>query len=275
MFADAALAARIESAEAALCTDIADATPGGRVTPLAGGAAVLARPGGPINKVAGVGLAGPLDLAALAAVEAAWDAAATPVRFEIATLAEPALFAALLARGYRLEGFEHVLARPLTARDAHAAVPAGITVERVTAATSTLWLDLALAGFGTADGSGVEVDAPHDDGALRVIFEDFARVDALPRWIARVDGEPAGSASARFGDGFAMLCGASTVPRLRRRGVQRALAAVRLAEGLAAGCTHALVTTAPGSQSQANLAALGFTMVYARAVLVRPTPAGA
>jgi GNAT superfamily N-acetyltransferase len=272
MFADAALAARIEAAEVDLCSAIGRATPGGVVTALAGGAAVLARPGGPINKVVGVGFAGVPSADELDALEAAWDAAATPVRFEISTVIEPALFGALIARGYRLEGFEHVLARRLGADDVATAAP-GLTVEPVTAATSGLWLDLALAGFGAADGTGAEIEPQASDDTLRVIFEDFMRVDGLPRWIARVDGVAAGSASARFTGGVTLLCGASTIPAHRRRGVQRALLSARLALGAADGCDLAVVTTAPGSQSQANVSRVGFAVVYARAVLVRPTPA--
>jgi len=82
-------------------------------------------------------------------------------------------------------------------------------------------------------------------------------------------GVPAGSASARYADGIAQLCGASTIPRFRRRGVQRALSTIRLAAAVADGCTLAIVTTAPGSQSQANVMRLGFELIYARAILVR------
>lgn len=272
MFADAALAARIEAAEVDLCSSIAHATPGGVVTPLAGGAAVLARAGGPINKVVGVGFGGLPTSDELDVLEAAWDAAMTPVRFELSTVIEPTLFSVLLDRGYRLEGFEHVLARSLGAADVATAAP-GLTIEPVTAATSALWLDLALAGFGASDGTGAEIEPQPSDDTLRVIFEDFVRVEGLPRWIARADGVAAGSASARFTGGVTLLCGASTIPAHRRRGVQRALLSARLAEGASAGCDLAVVTTAPGSQSQANVTRVGFVVVYARAVLVRALPA--
>ncbi len=268
MFADPALAARIDAAEAALCAAVARYTPGADITPLGGGLAVLARPGSPVNKVAGVGFDGGLDPTALAAVEAIWHGRGEAVRFEVATLAAPEVHRDLTARGYRLEGFEHVLGRPITAADAAVELPGAITIERVTAATSALWLDLSLAGFGASDGTGAEADADSALDVLRQVFGDFAKVDELPRYLARVDGVAAGSASARYAGRLAQLCGASTIPAFRRRGVQRALLSARLADAWAAGCDLAIVTTAPGSQSQANVGRVGFELIYARAVLV-------
>jgi phosphoserine phosphatase len=51
--------------------------------------------------------------------------------------------------------------------------------------------------------------------------------------------------------------------------VQRALLDARLAWAREAGCDIAVITTAPGSQSQANAQKYGFALLYARAVLVR------
>lgn len=56
-------------------------------------------------------------------------------------------------------------------------------------------------------------------------------------------------------------------PAHRRHGVQAALLAGRLDEARALGATLAIVTTAPGTQSQANVMKLGFSLIYARAVL--------
>ena len=88
----------------------------------------------------------------------------------------------------------------------------------------------------------------------------------------RVDGAPAGIASARYADGVVQLCGAATAPAFRRRGVQRALLTARLAHAVAAGCELAVVTTSPASQSQANVMRVGFALGYARAVWLRAAP---
>ena len=125
-FGGVPLAARVERAESRLVADatkeaIRAGAPRAFVTPLAGGVAAFARPGSPLNKVAGLGFAGPLDERALADVEAAYAERETPVRFELSTLGEPSIPALLSRRGYVLEGHEHVLGRvlpPVPARGA-------------------------------------------------------------------------------------------------------------------------------------------------------------
>lgn len=276
MFTDAALAARIDGAEAALALAITRAigAAGHEVTldELAGGVAALARPGAPTNKIVGVGFGAPIDLDALAAIEARWWARGEPVRFELSTIADGGFHRGLTARGYQLDGFENVLARRVVASDAAPVHGAGITVERVTAATDATWLEVGLDGFATPD-QGEAAD-PALREMLTVMFRDFASVET-PRYLARVDGEPAGMASASFTGGVLLLCGAATTPRFRRRGVQRALLAERLADGVAAGCDLAVVTTAPSSQSMANVMRAGFGLAYARAVLIRNRPEAA
>jgi hypothetical protein len=269
MFCDPALAARVDAAEAALCAAVARHAPSPSIVPIGGGLAVLSRAGSPVNKVAGAGFTGALDEAALETVEATWRARDQPVRFEVATLADPAIHRQLTSRGYHLEGFEHVLGRPITAADATASPAPRVTIERMTAATAPVWLELALEGFGAGDGTGAEADDGFAADVLRQVFTDFAGVDELRGYIARVDGEPAGSASMRLDGGVAQLAGASTIPRFRRRGVQRSLLTARLADAAAAAADLAIVTTAPGSQSQANVGRLGFDLLYARAILVR------
>lgn len=76
----------------------------------------------------------------------------------------------------------------------------------------------------------------------------------------------------RIDDGVAALAGAATVPAHRRRGVQTALLAARLADAAAAGCDLAVITTEPGSKSQENAQNSGFTLLYTRAILTK-TPA--
>ena len=69
---------------------------------------------------------------------------------------------------------------------------------------------------------------------------------------------------------FAQLTGAGTLPAFRRRGVQRELIRRRLHDAERAGARYALVTTQPGSSSQANVRRSGFELAYSRAVLARP-----
>jgi ribosomal protein S18 acetylase RimI-like enzyme len=97
---------------------------------------------------------------------------------------------------------------------------------------------------------------------------DMASAAGLVRYLARVEGEPAGGASLRIAAGIAQLCGAATLPAQRRRGVQSSLLAERLEQAGAAGCDLAVVTTQPGSKSQENVQRLGFELLYTRAILL-------
>jgi len=89
------------------------------------------------------------------------------------------------------------------------------------------------------------------------------------RYTALRDGVIAGGASFRIAEGIAQLTGAATAPAHRRRGIQTALLAARLAAAAAAGCDVAVVTTQPGSKSQQNTQRQGFDLLYTRAVLVK------
>lgn len=243
------------------------------VVPVAGGSAVFAGAGGPANKVIGVGFGEKAaDLDGLDLVEPAWRERGEPVRFEVASLADPALASALTARGYRLAGFENVSGRRLGTGDTPPALPAGFAVEQLPESDWRLWMEVALDGFEAPDGS-----APHEEryprDVLEAAFVDFAAAPGFHRFVPRVDGVPAGAATMRLDDGLAQLSGAATLPAFRRRGVQSALLSWRLAMARAAGCDLAVVTTQPGSKSQANVIRQGFALLFARAILIAPLDA--
>ena len=84
----------------------------------------------------------------------------------------------------------------------------------------------------------------------------------------------AGTASMRTADGIAQLCGSTTLPAHRRRGVQSALLDHRLALARRAGCATAVITTQPGSKSQQNAQKQGFALLYSRNVLRRDASPG-
>jgi N-acetylglutamate synthase-like GNAT family acetyltransferase len=98
---------------------------------------------------------------------------------------------------------------------------------------------------------------------------DLAAADDVRRYIALHDGVVAGGASLRMTEGIAQLTGAATAPAHRRRGIQTALLAARLADAAAADCEIAVVTTQPGSRSQQNAQRQGFDLLYTRAILVK------
>jgi GNAT superfamily N-acetyltransferase len=269
MFIDPVGARRIEEAEAQLMRDMGGALgdlPGAFVRPLGGGVAIFVRPGSPMNKVIAAGLDAPIDEAELSEVERAFFDEGEPVRVELATLAVPETAQQLSARGYRLTGFENVLGRGISA----AAPPdlRGIEIEPMTDATLPEWKRISVEGFAHADQSGVPADQ-HTREVIAQVLDDVLRARAVDRYLARRDGVQVGAAGMRVHEGVALLAGSTTLAEHRRRGVQSALIAWRLHEAASRGATLAIIDTAPGTQSQANVMKHGFSLAYARAILIR------
>jgi len=273
-FASTALAARIEAAEASLIADSAEATARRRpdedvaVVPLAGGVAVYAGAGSPLCKVAGMGFGEPVDEERLEQVERMYAQRGAPVRVELASLADPSIGERLTRRGYVLAGFENVLARGLDA-DPPPRLPAGIEVSVSPQDELDRWLDVVVAGFAHPDTQGVPSDESFPREVLERVIADMTAAEGFVRYLARRGRELAGGASLRVHEGVAQLCGAATLPAHRRRGVQSALLAARLADAARRGCDLAVVTTQPGSKSQENVQRSGFELLYARAVLIK------
>jgi GNAT superfamily N-acetyltransferase len=274
LFADAALAARIDRAEMRLSMSVAETVarrdPSARVlvSPIGGGHAVFAGQGGPANKAIGVGFGASLDEAALETIEQQWRERGEPMRFELSTLADASLAPLLTARGYRITGFENVSGRGIDAADTAPSLPAGVTIDDVPADHYREWLDVTLDAFGAPDGS-----APNEEQYPRELLEgvmaDFVATPGFTRYLLRVDGVPAGEATMRLDDRIAQLCGAATLPAFRRRGIQSLLFRWRIALARDAGCDLAVVTTQPGSRSQSNAIRQGFSLLYTRVVLIK------
>jgi len=276
MIADSVLAARIDRAEARFCSRLArsaTAIGGGGpfVLPVSGGLAVYATPRSPMNKVIGLGFDGPIDPGELLVVEQRWGERNEAVRVELSILSDPAVAPALSARGYALHGFENVLAARIADTDPPSPAP-GITIGIAGEDQFEQWLSIAVDSFASMDGTGSAADPvlPRDE-LERVVREAMgaAAVPGLTRYIAHLEGEAAGEAALHVEDGLALLAGSGTVPGFRGRGVQKALVARRLADAAAAGCDLAVVVTAPGTRSQANVMRRGFELLYTRAIMVR------
>ena len=275
LFADVALAARIELAECRLLADCGAAAarrrPDSRafVQEIAGGVATYTGPDSPFNKVAGLGFGDAVDEEGLAHVERAFAERGAAVQAEVASLADPSVSALLTGRGYVLRNFENVLGLRLPA--ANLPSPGdGIDVSVGDETHHEAWLDVIAAGFANPDAQGVPSHEEFSRDVLDRTVGDMATASAFTRYLARRGGVVAGGASLRVCESVAQLCGAATAPAHRRRGVQGALLAGRLADGARQGCDVAVVTTQPGSKSQQNVQRQGFELLYTRAILVRP-----
>jgi hypothetical protein len=281
MFATATMAARIEKAEAGVAAEFAEgARASGKdvlLEPIAGTTAVYGGPGEPFNKIVGLGFAAPLDEAALAALEAKYDARGAEIRVEQATLGDPGVTIMLTRRGYELAGYENVLGLALTpplvdemsrrlAQDA----AAGLAITRVDDAEMTLWIETVADGFLQPDDrDGPPPTESFSRETLIGVYEGLIRARSNVLYLARRGGAIAGGGSVRISDGLAQLSGAATLVPHRRRGVQSALLRARLVDAAARGCDLAVVTTEPASKSQQNVQRAGFSLLYSRAILVR------
>jgi ribosomal protein S18 acetylase RimI-like enzyme len=275
LFCDAALARRIERAEAQLIAEASEAArrragTAGFVIPVAGGVASFAEAGSPFNKVAGLGFGGVPEASCLDEIERAFAARDAPVQIELAHLADPAIVALLAERGYRLASFENVLGHALTG-ESWPIMPPGIQVRPSGQEESGTWLDVVAEGTAHPDEQGVPW---HEEFPREIVIaaeRDMAEA-GVARYAALRDGTIAGGATMRMADGVAQLTGAATAPEHRRRGAQSALLATRLADAAAAGCDVAVITVQPGSKSQQNAQRQGFDLLYARAVLELAVP---
>jgi hypothetical protein len=279
ILADIDLAQRIERAETRLSISIGEGArlhnpeTGAFVRPIGSGAAVYAGAASPANKVIGVGFGEVPDGSLLDEIEHAYFERASLVQAEIATLASPAVQAFFTGRGYRLQGFENVLGRTLTDDDAQPGASGDVRVEPVIAGELASWMDVTITGFehpdATGAGSGV---APPPRQAIMEAYRQITRTDGFRAYAARFGEILAGGGSLRIDAGIAQLCGASTLPSHRRRGIQAALLSRRLRDARLAGCDLAVMTAQPGSKSHFNAQRQGFSLLYSRAILVKEPP---
>lgn len=88
--------------------------------------------------------------------------------------------------------------------------------------------------------------------------------------LAWLDGRAAGAASLALDGEIAALFGGSTVPAMRRRGVQGALLQSRLQWARDAGARWATISTRPGTASGRNVERVGFRVAYLKGTFVGP-----
>jgi GNAT superfamily N-acetyltransferase len=273
MFCDTGLAKRVERVEAQLIAEASRASHrrrarhDGFVMPIVGGVATFAEPGSPFNKVAGLGFAGAPSSSDLDEIEQAFAARGADVQVELSHLGDPRIGALLTGRGYRLTSFENVLGRVLDG-EVEPLTPPGVEVRRSGEEEFDAWLDVVADGFAHPDTQGVPSHEEFPRDVIARAERDFAAAGVV-RYLALRDTVPAAGAGLRIADGVAQLTGSATAPAHRRRGIQSALLAARLADAVAAGCDIAVVTAQPGSKSQQNVQRRGFDLLYTRAVLVK------
>ena len=144
--------------------------------------------------------------------------------------AAPGLHETLLAAGFVPDEPESIMIGPLEALCTDAAVPAGVTVRRVTTDADVRAMSAAVdEAFGEA------VDTRMADALL----ERLSRGDGMELWAAEADGRVVcgGRLEPVPGTEFVGIWGGATLPGYRGRGIYRALLNARARSALAQGKT--------------------------------------
>lgn len=254
MFADRALARRLEAAEAANARGCA---PTGAVSmEIAGGCAIFAGADSPLTQAVGIGLADAVSASGLAELETFFRSRGARVSIDLCPLADSALIEALGARGYRISEFNNVLVKRLGGTE----IVITPRVRRATPDELELWAHTVGCGFFEQ----AELTAEEMDVGRAI----FAMPGAQCYLAADGAGEPAGGGALALHAGLATFFADSTLLRSRRYGFHRELIVARLNEALAQGCDLATASTEAGSISQRNYERAGFEVVYTKVTLV-------
>jgi len=265
-FIDLDLARRVEMAEANAGRECAEACRrfhpehSVAIEEIAGGVAVFAGVDSPITQAIGVGLHGPVNGAEVDALGDFFHSRRAPAAIELCPLVDISLYEKFAARNYHLLELTDVLILDdLAGARMPGTVSAGVTVRAATPDESKLWTQTVAAGFAE--------QYPVTQMMLDVMEGFYGRRDAC-FFLAFLNGIVAGGGGVFAGQGVGGLFGASTLPAFRRRGVQSALLAVRLAWARDKGCDLAVSFARPGSSSHRNIERNGFRVAYTRTKLI-------
>ncbi|CAN5924394.1 GNAT family N-acetyltransferase [soil metagenome] len=215
-----------------------------------------------VSRAFALGLDGPVQPDDLARVEELYARHGDRARVVTSPWTDGSLFELLARRGYRVTGHDNILTRTLD--DEPLPPPAaGVTVAPVARGRDAVnaWGRIVRVGF------GMDVDDERFASADRVF--EVSTTGTL--YLGSVDGVPAGGSALDLRDRMATLFATSTIPALRRRGVQGALVSARLLHARGEGADLAVVLTDPGSESQRNLETHhGFRVGYTSTLFEAP-----
>jgi GNAT superfamily N-acetyltransferase len=260
VFADRELAKRLENAEGFACTQFAEARArqfperGSEWVEIGGAKAVFDGVDAPTTQSFGLGLFEELTTATLDEMENFFFTRGTAVMHEVTPLAGVPALELLCSRGYRPIEVSNVMYRAVEKPAIDH--PANIRVREVKQEEAELW--------GSISGRGWTHDHPEFEefvkqmGVLCVVRKDS------PCFLAEVDGQPGAAGVLSIHEGVALFGGSSTVPELRRRGLQASLLQERMSYAFEHGCDLAMMVAEAGSNSQRNAERKGFRVAYTR-----------
>lgn len=259
-FSDLALAQRLESAEGFSCAQYAAArrkhfpASGAEWMECGGAFAIFDGVDSPCTQTFGLGMLEELTEATLDQIEAFFQERGAPVMHEVSPFAGVATLDLLCRRGYRPIEMSSVVYRNV---EAPAASPDfGITVRIARPDEARLWSEISAAGWA------------HDHPELKEFLLELGQVSAAREqtvsFLAELDGKPGAAGALSIHEGVALFAGSSTVPEMRRHGLQAALLEARIRYAAEHGCDLAMMAALPGSNSQRNAERKGFRIAYTR-----------
>ena len=242
MFADTALARRIEHGEAL------NAAGCGESIAIAGGFAAFSGAGSPLTHAIGLGLNGPVTTAEFDCLENFYHSRGASINLDFYPHADLSMLNLLADRAYRIVECNNVLAGPVAGSPDARVRPIRPGEER-------LWTRVVLEGFfDRTDFTAVELDT-----GVRLL-----RLEGAVAWFGIVNGEPVAAGAMNTRDRLALLFGDSTLRKFRNQGLHLALIRARLVHAARLGCDLATASTAPGSGSQRNYERAGLRVVYTK-----------
>ncbi len=266
LFCDAALAQRLESAEASSTQQYVAAR--ARLRPEAGcrsaaigdGVACFAGAGSPLNRVVALGMTQRVDAAMIEACTAFFTARQETPRLDLCPLAHASLLTALQQSGYAVTQFKQVYVRRLADWPDRPPPSTPIETAPISPGDADCWAQVVAGAFhgGAPSSADLEIALPNPHKPDTTCF------------LARIAGEAAGGGALAIHAGLAIGYSTSVRPEMRRLGVQSALLHARLTYAKAQGCDLFMVQATPGSASQRNVARFGFQLAYTKPTLARP-----
>ncbi len=211
----------------------------------------------PLTQTFGLGVFEDASAEQLDVLESFFKERNAPIFHEVSPMADQAILALLVGRGYRPIELTSVMYRDLTIhRPESVRLNPAINTRIVVDHEVDLWARTSAAAW-TAE-----------NPALGEFMLKFGTVSAqcsgaFP-YIAELDGEAIATGMLFIYDEVCILAGASTIPDARNRGAQNALLSDRLRCATEQGCKMAIMGAAPGSQSQKNAQKNGFQIAYTR-----------
>jgi GNAT superfamily N-acetyltransferase len=259
-FSDLSLSKRLERAEGHACVEYAEARrrlfpdSGAAWIECAGAYAVFDGVDSPLTQSFGLGIFEELNPATLDRIERFFLDREAPVLHEVSPLAGVAALDLLCKRNYRPIEISNVLYRPVEQPTAES--QGHIRVRLIGPEEAHVWTDVSAKGWAHEHPELL-------DFLLQLGAISTARQES-PCFLAEIDGKPGAACVLSMHDKVALFGGASTLPELRRRGLQTALLQERMRYAFDQGCDLAMMVAVPGSDSQRNAERKGFRIAYTR-----------